>query len=138
MKESNHKYRWWYFILPVRDFISAFWKTILLWLIIATIVGIGLYFHVDKTALGVVILIFGLITQAFTGLINIIGLIPIIGPIIAQLLALPFFWLLNSLGYFASLVAIRRGYHKQVINYRVLTVVLLIGIIIGYILGKLI
>jgi hypothetical protein len=138
MQESNHRNRWWSFILPVKDFAATFWKTILLWVIILTIVGIGLFFHVDKTVLGGVILIFGLITQAFAGLINIIGVIPIIGPIIAKLLALPFFWLLNSLGYFASLVAIRKGYHKQVISYRILTIVLLTGIVIGYILGKLI
>jgi hypothetical protein len=35
-------------------------------------------------------------------------------------------------------IAIKRGYSKDVLNYRVITVALLIGITIGYILGKLI
>ncbi|HGY56452.1 MAG TPA: hypothetical protein ENK44_12150, partial [Caldithrix abyssi] len=76
--------------------------------------------------------------QAFVGLLNIIGLVPIIGPIIAKVLALPFFWLINALGYFVSILAIKRGYTKEVVNYRILTVVLLVGIVIGFILGKII
>jgi hypothetical protein len=138
MTESTEKNRIQHLFVRIKDFITAFKKTIIVWIIILIFVGIGLYFHVDKKVLGTIIIIFGLITQAFAGLINIIALIPIIGPIIAHLLALPLFWLINSLGYFASLVAIRKGYHKQVINYRILTVVLLIGIVIGFILGKLI
>ena len=45
---------------------------------------------------------------------------------------------INALGYFVSIVAIKKGYSKDVLNYRVLTIVLLIGIVIGYIIGKLI
>jgi hypothetical protein len=138
MNEATDKNRIQRLLIRIKDFITAFKKTILVWIIILIFVGIGLYFHVDKKVLGTIIIIFGLITQAFAGLINIIALIPFIGPIIAPLLALPFFWLLNSMGYFASLVAIRKGYHKQVINYRILTIVLLTGVVIGFILGKLI
>ena len=88
--------------------------------------------------MGGVIVIFGIISQAFVGLLNIIGLIPLIGPIIAKVLALPFFWLLNALGYFVSILAIKRGYTKEVVNYRILTVVFLIGLVFGFILGKII
>jgi hypothetical protein len=93
---------------------------------------------VDKTIIGVIVVVFGLVTQAFVGLISIIALIPFAGPLIAKLLALPFFWLINALGYFVSVLAIKKGYSKDVLNYRVLTVVLLTGVVIGYILGKLI
>ena len=78
-----------------------------------------------------------LITEAFIGLIGIISLVPIIGPIIGKILALPLFWLFNSLGYFLSIIAIKKGYSKPVISYRILTIVFLFGIVIGFVIGKL-
>jgi hypothetical protein len=124
--------------ITIKDFFLAFWKTIVIWLIIGIFVTLALHYEVDKTLIGAIVVVFGLVTQAFVGLISIIALVPFIGPIIAKLLALPIFWMINALGYFVSLVAIKKGYSKDVLNYRILTVVLLIGIVIGYILGKLI
>jgi hypothetical protein len=123
--------------ITVKDFFVAFWRTILIWFLIILFVVIALHFNIDKTVIGGVVVVVGLLTQAFTGLIGIISLIPLIGPLVAKILALPLFWLINALGYFVSVVAIKRGYSKEVINYRVLTIVLLIGIVIGFILGKL-
>jgi len=124
--------------ITIKDFFLAFWKTIVIWMIIGIFVTLALHYEVDKTLIGAIVVIFGLVTQAFVGLISIIALVPLIGPIVAKLLALPIFWMINALGYFVSLVAIKKGYSKDVLNYRVLTVVLLLGIVIGYILGKLI
>jgi len=67
-----------------------------------------------------------------------LALFPILGPLIVKVLALPVIWLLNALGYLVSFVAIRRGYSQDVLTYRSLTVALLIGIVIGYVIGKLI
>ena len=122
--------------ITIKDFFLAFWKTIVLWMIIGVFITIALHYEVDKAIIGGVVVLFGLITQAFIGLISIIALVPFIGPIIAKLLALPIFWLINALGYFVSVLAIKKGYSKDVLNYRVLTIVLLLGIIIGYIIGK--
>ncbi len=123
--------------ITVKDFFVAFWRTILIWFLIILFVVIALHFNIDKTVIGGIVVVVGLLTQAFTGLIGIISLIPLIGPLVAKILALPLFWLINALGYFVSVIAIKRGYSKEVINYRVLTIVLLIGIVIGFILGKL-
>ena len=124
--------------ISIKDFVRTFWKTILIWLGIAAFILIAINFGVDKLVIGGVVVVIGLITEAFIGLIGIISLIPIIGPIIGKLLALPLFWLFNSLGYFLSLIAIKKGYSKPIINYRILTVVFLVGVIIGFIIGKLI
>jgi len=124
--------------ITIKDFILAFWKTIVVWIIIGVFVTVALHYEVDKAVIGGVVVIFGLITQAFVGLVSIVALVPFVGPIVAKLLALPIFWLINALGYFVSIVAIKKGYSKHVLNYRVLTIVLLIGIVIGYIIGKLI
>jgi uncharacterized membrane protein len=53
-------------------------------------------------------------------------------------LAIPFFWILNALGYFVGAVAIKKGYRSEFTKSRILTLALLIGIIIGYIIGHLI
>jgi len=127
-----------HYTVSFKFFFLAFWKTILTWVIIVAFVIIAIHYDVDNSVIGGTVVIFGIISQAFVGLLNIIGLLPIIGPIIAKVLALPFFWLLNALGYFVSILAIKRGYTKDVMNYRILTVVLLIGIVIGFILGKVI
>jgi hypothetical protein len=124
--------------ITILDFILAFWKTIFVWVIIGVFIAVALHYEVDKAVIGGVVVVFGLITQAFVGLISIIALLPFVGPIVAKLLALPIFWLINALGYFVSIVAIKKGYSKDVLNYRVLTIVLLIGIVIGYIIGKLV
>jgi hypothetical protein len=47
-------------------------------------------------------------------------------------------WLLNSIGYLVSMTAIKRGYSKDVLTYRGLTMALITGIVLGYIIGKLI
>ena len=127
-----------HYTVTFRFFVQAFWKTILTWIIIATFIAVAIHYNVDNSVIGGAVVIFGIISQAFVGLLNIIGLVPIIGPIIAKVLALPFFWLLNAMGYFVSILAIKRGYTKEVVNYRILTVVFLIGIVIGFIIGKIV
>jgi len=127
-----------HYTVTLKFFFQAFWKTILTWVVIASFIVIAIHYNVDKSVIGGAVVIFGIISQAFVGLLNIIGLVPIVGPIIAKVLALPFFWLLNAMGYFVSILAIKRGYTKEVVNYRILTVVLLIGIVIGFIIGKII
>ena len=127
-----------HYTLSFKLFFQAFWKTIFAWVLLVTFVIIAIHYNVDNSVIGGSVVIFGIITQAFIGLINIIGLIPLVGPIVAKVLALPLFWLINALGYFVSIIAIKRGYSKDVVNYRILTVVLLIGIVIGFILGKII
>ncbi|TFH02934.1 MAG: hypothetical protein E4H13_00445 [Calditrichales bacterium] len=122
--------------ITIKDFFLAFWKTIVVWIIIGVFIAIALHFEVDKAIIGAVVVVFGLVTQAFIGLIGIIALVPFIGPIIAKVLALPLFWLINALGYFVSILAIKKGFSKDVLNYRVLTIVFLVGIVIGYIIGK--
>lgn len=122
----------------IRQFFSNYRNALLAWAAIAVLVVIGLEFDVDNTVIGFVVVIVGLIGQAFAALLAWIGLVPLIGPLIAKVLSLPFFWLLNGIGYLASVIAIKRGYSKDVVNYRVLTITLLIGVTIGYILGKVI
>jgi hypothetical protein len=119
-------------------FLSNYRGAIAAWLLIALLVHLGFSFGVDRDVIAFVVVLVGILGQAFAALIAWIGLVPVIGPIVAQVLSLPFIWILNGVGYLVSIVAIKRGYSKEVLNYRVITVTLLVGITIGYILGKLI
>jgi hypothetical protein len=119
-------------------FIVSFRKIFIIWIALAIFVIAGLALGLDKKVVTFIAIVFGLASQAFIGLINLIALIPFIGPLIAKVLALPIYWILNALGYFVSLIAIKKGYSKDVINYRVLTIVFLIGVTVGFIIGKLI
>jgi hypothetical protein len=120
------------------DFLYSFRKIIVIWVVLTAFVILSLSFGLDKDAVAFMAILFGFISQAFIGLINLIALIPIIGPLLAKVIALPVYWILNALGYFVSLIAIKKGYSRDVINYRVLTVVFLSGIAIGFVIGKLI
>ncbi|HEY4612987.1 MAG TPA: hypothetical protein VII11_08405 [Bacteroidota bacterium] len=120
----------------VKQFFKTYWAAILAWAIIIVLVEVGLKYGFDEGILTLVALIVGFLGQAFAALVAWIGLVPLIGPIAAKVLSLPFIWLLNGIGYLATIVAIKRGYPKEVLNYRVLTITLLVGITIGYIIGK--
>jgi len=125
-------------IFSIWKFIYSFRKIILVWLGITIFVIIGISLGLDKKVITFMAIIFGIISQAFIGLLNMIALIPVVGPLVAKVLALPFYWLLNALGYFVSVIAIKKGYSRDVLNYRVLTIVFLVGLLVGFVIGKLI
>jgi hypothetical protein len=125
MSEEKVWYRNWKVMVPV-------------W---AAIVGFAWWAneaHVDSTVITGSVVVVGLITNAFAWLLGLIALVPLIGPLIVKVLSIGFIWLLNAVGYLVSYIAIKRGYSKDVLTYRGLTVAVIIGIIFGFILGKLI
>lgn len=122
----------------LKQFFSNYRNAIIAWVVIVLLIELSLHLSVDKSIVAIVVVLVGILGQAFGALIAWIGLIPIVGPIAAHVLSLPFLWLLNGVGYLVSIVAIKRGYSKDVLNYRVVTVTLLVGITLGYILGKLV
>jgi len=101
------------------------------------LVWLGLYLDVDRSVIAGTVLAVGLISNAFAWLLGVVALVPVIGPVIVKVLSIGFIWLLNAVGYLVSYIAIRRGYSKDVLTYRGLTVALIIGIVIGFVLGKL-
>lgn len=114
------------------------WKVMLpLWFAIGGLVWLGLHFNVDHQALAGSVVLIGLVSHAFAWLMAVIALVPVIGPIIVKVLSIGFIWLLNAIGYLVAYVAIRRGYSKDVLTYRGLTIALIVGIVIGFVLGRL-
>ena len=111
---------------------------VVVWLVIVGFAWMALEHHVDKSVVVGSVVVVGLISNAFAWLLGVIALVPVIGPLIVKILSIGFIWLLNAVGYLVSYVAIKRGYSKDVLTYRGVTIALIIGIVIGYILGKLV
>ena len=107
-----------------------------IWLALLGLVWLGGYLGVDKRVIAAVVFLLGLLSNAFAWLLGIIALLPIVGPLIVKALSLSIIWILNAFGYLVSFIAIKRGYTKDVMTYRGLTVALIVGIIIGYVVGK--
>jgi hypothetical protein len=113
------------------------WRVMLpVLLIIVAMIYFGYEYQVDTKVIAGSSVVVGLLSGAFAWLVGVIGLVPIIGPIIVKVLSIGFIWLLNAIGYLVSYIAIKRGYTQDVLTYRGLTIALLIGIVIGYILAQ--
>ena len=122
----------------LRQFFVDYHYAIFAWAVIALCILIGIRFGIDERIVGATVVLIGILGQAFAALLAWVGFVPLVGPLVAKLLALPFIWIINGIGYLVSLVAIKRGYSKDVISYRIATIMLIVGIALGYILGKLI
>ncbi len=108
------------------------------WTIIVLAIILGIAFHIDKEIIAVAVVIFGIVANAFAGLAGIIAMVPVIGPILIKVLSLPLFWLFNALGYFVSVLAIKKGYGRDVVSYRMITIIFLIGFAVGFIIAKIV
>lgn len=133
MKQWWSPHHWWEGML---QFCRQNWKLLAAWLGIALFIVVGHFLHLKEAVIVVVVFVFGLLSQAFAGLVALIALVPIVGPLIAKVLMLPVFWILNALGYFVSVAAIKRGYKRDVINYRLLTIAFLVGFAVGFVIAQ--
>ena len=115
------------------------WK-ILFWgilfsLIVAALVY-GPEYGINQRIVVLITVVLGIFTQVFTGITSLIALIPFFGPFILKVISIPIFYILNAVGWIVSGVAIKKGYVNELSKSRTVTLALLIGIIIGYILGN--
>ncbi len=117
------------------------WK-ILFWIIlfslIATAFIYGPEYGIDQKFVVFTTVVLGIFTQVFAGITSLVALIPFFGPFIIKVISIPIFYILNAVGWIVSGVAIKKGYVNELSKSRTVTLALLIGIIIGYILGTVI
>ena len=122
----------------LKPFFKSNWTHLLGWVLFIIAIVVALHFGVEKKVVVLVTILLGVFTQFFAGITALIALVPFIGPLIVKVLAIPFFWLLNGLGYFISIVAIKKGYSRELVGSRVLTLAVLVGLELGYIIGHII
>ena len=115
------------------------WK-ILFWSILFSLIGAALVYGpeygINQRIVVFITLVLGIFTQVFTGITSLIALIPFFGPFILKVISIPIFYILNAVGWIVSGIAIKKGYVNELSKSRTVTLALLIGIIIGYILGN--
>jgi len=115
------------------------WKVMVpLWAAIIVLTWWAIESRIDAAVIAGGVLVVGLVTNAFAWLLGLIALVPVIGPLIVSALTTGFVLLLNAIGSIVSFVAVRRGYGKDVLTARGLTVAVLIGVVIGFVLGRLV
>ena len=112
-------------------------KRFIAWIILIIISVVLISLNIDKRIIAIVSIVIGWLTNAFLGASTIIATIPLVGPIIVKLVSIPFFWLMNGIGFFSSAYAIKRGETQLALTHRLVSVVLVVGIIIGYVLAHL-
>ena len=120
------------------SFFKVYRKQILGWILTVAAICAALYYGIDKKIILFATFVISIFTQLFVGLGALVGMIPFIGPLMIKVISIPVFWLLNAMGYVVSGVAIKKGYATELAKSRIVTLSLLIGIIIGYILGHLV
>tara|TARA_B100001142_G_scaffold293475_1_gene313083 strand:+ start:449 stop:832 length:384 start_codon:yes stop_codon:yes gene_type:complete len=118
--------------------ILSYRKKFIVWVLIGGLISVALYYGIDKKLIVFLAFIVGVFTEIFAGIGILVAAIPVIGPMIIKIVSIPIFWILNALGTLVSGLAIKKGYATELARGRIMTLALLIGMIIGYIIGNLI
>ena len=111
---------------------------IIIWIFVTLIISTAIIYGIDKKLIVFTAFIFGVFTEIFAGLGVIVAAIPLIGPMIIKIVSVPVFWILNALGTLVSGIAIKKGYATELARGRIMTLALLIGMVICYIIGNII
>ena len=118
--------------------LLSYRKKIVIWMIAGCLIFAASYYGIDKKLIVFTAFIIGVFTEIFAGIGILVAAIPVVGPMIIKIVSIPIFWILNALGTLVSGIAIKRGYATELAKGRIMTLALLIGMIIGYIIGNLI
>ena len=122
--------------------VSKLKSKILVWMILVMALSLAFFYGkqygINQRIIILVTLALGTFTQIFSGITSLIALIPFFGPFILKVISIPIFYILNAMGWVVSAVAIKKGYVNELSKSRTITLALLVGIIIGYILGNII
>lgn len=118
--------------------LLSYRKKFIVWVVIGGLISVALYYGIDKKLIVFLAFIVGVFTEIFAGIGILVAAIPVIGPMIIKIVSIPIFWILNALGTLVSGLAIKKGYATELARGRIMTLALLIGMIIGYIIGNLI
>ena len=118
--------------------LLSYRKKIVIWMIAGGLIFAASYYGIDKKLIVFTAFIIGVFTEIFAGIGILVAAIPVVGPMIIKIVSIPVFWILNALGTLVSGIAIKKGYATELAKGRIMTLALLIGMIIGYIVGNLI
>jgi hypothetical protein len=115
------------------------WKYMVpLWAVMACLVWWAIESSVEPTVIAGGVVVVGLVTNAFIWLLGLVGLVPVVGPIVVGLVTTGFLLLINAISSIVSYIAIKRGYTRDMLTFKGVTIALIIGVAIGFIIGRLV
>jgi hypothetical protein len=115
-------------------------RQVFFWSVLAAFVAVGVRLHWEGSVIAAGAVLWGLATHIFGALFAVLlgwlAAFPIAGPLVVKVLTWPLFLLINGAAFFTSLVGINIGKGRQVFEARVAATLLMTGVLIGFILGK--
>ena len=121
-----------------KSLFNLYYKRIILWILLSTAFIFSTNYGIDKKIIVFIAFVISVFTEVFVGLSALVATIPIVGPMIIKIITIPVFWIFNAMGTLVSGLAIKKGYATELARGRVLTLALLVGTILGYIIGNLV
>ena len=121
-----------------KSLFNLYYKKIILWILLTTAFIFSTNYGIDKKIIVFIAFVISVFTEVFVGLSALIATIPVVGPMIIKIVTIPVFWIFNAMGTLVSGLAIKKGYATELARGRVLTLALLVGTILGYIIGNLV
>ena len=120
-----------------KSLFNLYYKKIL-WILLTIAFIFSTNYGIDKKIIVFIAFVISVFTEVFVGLSALVATIPIVGPMIIKIVTIPVFWIFNAMGTLVSGLAIKKGYATELARGRVLTLALLVGTILGYIIGNLV
>jgi len=117
---------------------NLYYKKIIFWILLTTAFIFSTNYGIDKKIIVFIAFVISVFTEVFVGLSALVATIPVVGPMIIKIVTIPVFWIFNAMGTLVSGLAIKKGYATELARGRVLTLALLVGTILGYIIGNLV
>ena len=124
--------------MSFRSIFGLYYKKIIFWLLLTTAFIFSTNYGIDKKIIVFIAFVISVFTEVFVGLSALVATIPVVGPMIIKIVTIPVFWIFNAMGTLVSGLAIKKGYATELARGRVLTLALLVGTILGYIIGNLV
>ena len=121
-----------------RSLFNLYYKKIIFWIFLTTAFIFSTNYGIDKKIIVFIAFVISVFTEVFVGLSALVATIPVVGPMIVKIVTIPIFWIFNAMGTLVSGLAIKKGYATELARGRVLTLALLVGTILGYIIGNLV
>ena len=117
---------------------NLYYKKIIFWILLTTAFICSTNYGIDKKIIVFIAFVISVFTEVFVGMSALVATIPVVGPMIIKIVTIPVFWIFNAMGTLVSGLAIKKGYATELARGRVLTLALLVGTILGYIIGNLV
>jgi hypothetical protein len=109
-----------------------------LWALIIVLTWLAFEARVEPTVIAGGVVVVGLVTNAFAWLLGLVGLVPVVGPVVVGLVTAGFVTVVSAVSSIIAFIAIKRGYTRDMLTFKGVTIALMIGIVMGFIIGRLV